>query len=103
MAKATEEVTEKVTKAAEPELTQEEKLAAYLNEKVPVKLFKDSSRYKDDVYVSVNGHNFQIQRGVEVMVPRYVKEVLDNSDAQEGVLEQVNAENKEKVEELDRL
>ena len=47
--------------------------------KVPVMLFKDNDRYVDDVFVSVNGEAFQIQRGELVYVPDYVKEVLDRS------------------------
>ena len=55
---------------------------AYLKERVPVKLIKDK-QHKDDVIVRVNGYAFQIQRGVTVMVPRYIKEVLDNKELQE--------------------
>lgn len=51
----------------------------YLNEKIPVKLFRDDGRYTDNVFVGVNGHTFEIVRGVEVMVPRYVAEVLKNA------------------------
>ena len=52
-------------------------------EKVPVRLFKDNGRYKDDVMVAVNGRAFQIKRGETVMVPRYVAEVLERSMAQD--------------------
>lgn len=50
--------------------------------KVKVKLFKDNDRYKDDVFVSVNGESFQIQRGVEVEVPDYIAEVLEHAAEQ---------------------
>lgn len=50
---------------------------------VSVRLFKDSGRYADDVTVGVNGKIFRIQRGVEVKVPRYVAEVLEQSDRQD--------------------
>ena len=58
------------------------KKAAYdpWEDKVPVNLFYDGVNYKDDVYVAVNCHRFQIKRDVDVMVPRCVKEVLDNSE-----------------------
>lgn len=58
------------------------KKAAYdpWEDKVPVNLFYDGANYRDDVYVGVNGRKFQIKRGVDVMVPRCVKEVLDNSE-----------------------
>lgn len=52
--------------------------------KVKIKLFKDDINYKDDVFVSVNGENFQIQRGKEVEVPEYVAEVLKNSEREDS-------------------
>ena len=59
-----------------------------LKQLVTVKLFKDNDRYKDDVFVSVNGNNFQIQRGVEVKVPMYVKLALDNANSQKQKAEE---------------
>ena len=50
---------------------------------VKIKLFKDNDKYKEDVFVAVNGRSFQIQRGVEVEVPRCIKEVLDHQMTQE--------------------
>ena len=50
---------------------------------VPIRLFKDNGNYRDDVFVSVNGHNFQIQRGVTVEVPRCIAEVLTHSEEQD--------------------
>ena len=43
---------------------------------VRIRLFKDNSRYKGDLFVSVNGVNYKIRRGVEVEVPPAVAEVL---------------------------
>lgn len=51
---------------------------------VPIRLFKDNDKYKDDVFVAVNGHSFQIRRGETVMVPDYVAEVLEQSMAQDN-------------------
>ena len=51
-------------------------------------LFKDDGVYKDDLFVSVNGRTFQIQRGVEVEVPACVAEVIRNSDRQKQLAEQ---------------
>lgn len=56
---------------------------AYYKESVPVMLMKDNNRYKDDVTVTINGVNYQIQRGVSVMVPRSVALCLERSHAQE--------------------
>lgn len=57
--------------------------AEWYEEKIPVKLFKDNGKYKDDVFVAVNGKGWQIQRGVTVMIPRYVAQVLEQSMAQD--------------------
>lgn len=70
------------------ELTDEQKKAneerkAYWNEPVEVKLFKDNNKYKDDVYVSVNGENCVIKRGERIRVKRKFADVLDKSDMQD--------------------
>lgn len=52
-------------------------------EKVRVRLFKDNGRYKSDLFVSVNGMNYQIRRGVDVEVPAAVAEVLEHSQQQD--------------------
>lgn len=54
-----------------------------LEEYVPIKLFKDGERYKDDVYVCVNGENCLIKRGVQTMIKRKFKNVLDQSQMQD--------------------
>ena len=56
---------------------------AYLEEYVAVKLFRDNDRYKDDVYVAVNGHNCVIKRGEWVKVKRKFAMVLDQSEIQD--------------------
>ncbi len=48
-----------------------------------IKLFKDNSRYKEDLFVSVNGVNYKIRRGVEVEVLPEVAEVLEHSQMQD--------------------
>lgn len=70
------------------ELTDEQKKAneerkAYWNELVEVKLFKDNNKYKDDVFVSVNGENCVIKRGIRVKIKRKFAELLDKSDLQD--------------------
>ena len=49
---------------------------------VRIRLFKDNSRYKGDLFVSVNGVNYKIRRGVEE-VPPEVAEVLEHSQQQD--------------------
>lgn len=73
-AKAAED-EEKAKKAAE--------LKAYMEEYVEVKLFKDNDKYKDDVFVSVNGDNCVIKRGERVKIKRKFAEVLDHSEHQD--------------------
>lgn len=74
--------------AVSGELTEEQKEAiekekAYWNELVPVKLFKDNGKYKDDKFVAVNGETCAIKRGERVMIKRKFAEVLDLSDMQD--------------------
>lgn len=52
-------------------------------ELVRVKLFKDTGKYKDDVFVSVNGEAIAIKRGEVVEIKRKFAEVLDNSEHQD--------------------
>ena len=55
---------------------------AYMNEYVEIELFKDSGKYKDDVFVAVNGESCLIKRGERVKIKRKFAEVLDQSMAQ---------------------
>lgn len=73
---------------ASGEMSEEDKKAkaereAYWNELVEVKLFKDNNKYKDDVYVAVNGENCVIKRGEKVKIKRKFAEVLEMSDLQD--------------------
>ena len=58
-------------------------IEAYLNEYGAVKLFRDNDRYKDDVYVAVNGRNCVIKRGEWVKIKRKFALVLDQSEIQD--------------------
>ena len=49
---------------------------------VKIRLYKDNDKYKDDVQVIVNGRVYLIKRGVEVEVPDFVAEVLENAQKQ---------------------
>ena len=55
----------------------------YLNEYVSIKLFRDNDKYKDDVYVAVNGKNCVIKRGEWVRVRRKFALVIDQSEIQD--------------------
>ena len=53
-----------------------------LSERVKVKLFKDGDKYKDDVFVGINGKGILIKRGVEVEIERKYALLLDQSQIQ---------------------
>ena len=55
----------------------------WLSEKVPVRLFKDNDKYKDDVFVCINGRSVLIQRGKAVEIERRFALVLEQSEAQD--------------------
>lgn len=57
---------------------------AYLNEKVPFRLFKDGDKYKDDVLACINGERLLIKRGVDVTIPRKFAILLEQSAAQDA-------------------
>lgn len=71
---------------------------------VTIKLFKDNDKYKDDVFVAVNGKTYQIVRGEEVQVPLNVAKVLERSMNQDlltsKLIEQKTTEYKQKVDKL---
>ena len=83
-----EKIVEDAKTAAHPKvagMTEEEK-AEYdkrMDELVEVKLFKDNNKYKEPVFVGVNGETIAIERGVRVKIKRKFAEVLDNSDNQD--------------------
>lgn len=98
-AKAKAEADAKIEEIMKESLEREKNIAPLKNPEeknmVKIKLYKDKIK-KDAVFVAVNGETYQIQRGVEVEVPDYVKEVLDNSYNQEMIAN-------ERAEELQKL
>jgi hypothetical protein len=92
--------------AAKPE-TEEQKrkeVDEWLNQRVTVKLMKDSERYKDDVFVGVNGKGWLIKRGVPVQIPRFVAMALEDSLAQDEqtamLIEKKTADYQRKIENI---
>lgn len=53
------------------------------DELVEIELFKDGDRYKDDVFVSVNGERCLIKRGVRVKVKRKFAAALEDAARQD--------------------
>lgn len=79
-----EKKTKPVTEQVEEELVVEPFDAKkYWSEKVPFRAFKDNGKYKDDITVGWNGRVYLIKRGVEVMIPRAVREILYQSMEQD--------------------
>ena len=56
---------------------------SWLDEYVEIKLFKDNDKYKDDVYVAINGKNCLIRRGVWTRIRRKFALLLDQSEIQD--------------------
>lgn len=50
----------------------------YNEEMVVIELYKDSERYKDDLFVGRNGMTYLIKRGVPVKVPKGIAEIIEN-------------------------
>jgi len=79
-----------VPAAAAPQAKNDEGLRAFLraqedwlNEYVEIRLFKDNEKYKDDVYVAINGKNCVIRRGVWTRIRRKFALLLDQSEIQD--------------------
>lgn len=77
--RGTKVITIAPDKGREDRYKESEKEKEYMNEMVSIRLFKDNSRYKDDLYVAVNGENCVIKRGSWVKVKRKFAEVIDRS------------------------
>ncbi len=45
--------------------------------------FKDNDKYKDDIFVAINGKALKIKRGVKVKIPKAYAEVLRQSQEQD--------------------
>lgn len=98
-----EEVTEAVENTTDEEVTKNavEVSDDYLEELVEIMLFKDSDKYSDDLVVTLNGKNYQIKRGVKVMVPRKVQLVIEDSMKQAGLAADYEEEAQQQYKELE--
>ena len=74
-----------------------------MEEYVTVKLFKDNGKYKDDVFVAVNGEGCNIPRGIPVKIKRKFALVLEQSDLQDYNTVQFMNEEARKFEEETKL
>lgn len=82
-------IMDEARKAANPKAVSAERaaeIAADRNrgeELVEIKLFKDTGKYKDDVFVGCNGDTVAIKRGERVKIKRKFAEILDHSEHQD--------------------
>jgi len=65
--------------------------SSYYNELVKVKLFKDNDKYRDDLFVAVNGKGMIVPRGKEVEIPRKYAIAIANSEAQDSFAAEYSA------------
>lgn len=98
-----EEVTEAVENTTDEEVTENAAPVSddYLEELVEIMLFKDSDKYSDDLVVTLNGKNYQIKRGVKVMVPRKVQLVIEDSMKQAGLAADYEEEAQQQYKEFE--
>ncbi len=82
MAVADKKVTKEDIEAMK--LTPEQIHKAWLNERVHFRAFYDGEKYKDDLIVSVNGEKYQIQRGQDVYIPRFVHMAISDAERQKS-------------------
>ncbi len=75
--------TKKTTEQPEVVETVETEVADPGEELVTVQLFRDNDRYRDDLFVAVNGERILIQRGVPVQIKRKFADVIENSQKQD--------------------
>lgn len=83
MVKAAEERVAEIENGKKAVSEDTAKANAELEEYVEVKLFKDNDKYKDDVFVAVNGENCRIKRGIKTKIKRKFALVLEQSDIQD--------------------
>ena len=60
-----------------------------------IRLFRDEYRYKAPLFVSINGRNWLINRGVEVEVPKYVADFIEQQMTEEAAIWKRVAEEEE--------
>jgi len=105
---------------AEKELEEKKKLAAiplqlpdpnatpripYVEKEfVKVRLFRDDYRYKDALYVGINNKDWMIPRGVEMTLPKYVADFIEQQmQADDAIWERVAIEEKNYMDQTAKL
>jgi hypothetical protein len=72
--------------------------------KVTIELFKDDYRYKEPLFVGINGQTWLIKRGVQVEVDDYVADFIEQQKAEEArIMRRVDQEEREYQEKTAQL
>jgi hypothetical protein len=71
--------------AEAPAADQVSSVEEFLDQRVPIMLYKDAEKYKDDVVIAINGEKIQIQRGIQVYVKRKFLHIIENQYRQQMV------------------
>lgn len=77
-----EVATKNATAIATNNTGMDSEVEKHLNESVPFYAFKDNDKYKDDIVVGINGKNWQIKRGIQMLIPRFVYNAIMDSERQ---------------------
>ena len=83
-ATATANTAPETTAAAETAVKKTQGKYGFSGETTTVNLFYDGLKYKDPLFVQINGRSFLIKRGEPVAVPVEVAEVIHQSLSQDG-------------------
>lgn len=73
-----------------------------VKEEVEIELFYDGEKYKDPVYVGINGKGYLIKRGEKVKVPVAIAEILQQSAEQNKIARGLVREAEQKLEEFNK-
>jgi hypothetical protein len=69
--------------------------------KKTIRLFYDGDKYKDPLFVGINGMTWLVQRGVDVEVPEEVYEVLIHQQEQDQKTSSLIAELSKEAREIE--
>lgn len=64
---------------AQEKLEHDKKMQAYYDEKVPVFIPRPEGEPEDSITITLNGRNYQIQYNKQVMVPRRIALIVEES------------------------
>lgn len=69
---------------------------------VEIELFYDGDKYKDPVFVGLNGKGYLVKRGEPVKVPAAISEIIRNAEQQNRIARGVMREAEKKLEEFNK-